>query len=239
MTASAVPFTPVPDSARDFASGPPERLSVGVIVDLVWGPWAGGHVKCWERIAAAAAAIPRELDVTVHYLGEKSGSVELADNVRFQLHRPVINTKWLGFTDNRQNHTCLAPHHTGLAQALARHDYERFAPDIARAYRRLGLPAHVDAEEVARRELRWWVVRREIGLAAGVAAGDAITRLYAAIYEGKGIANTLLRTLNDTNQALLPELARLQTEVARSQMMRQSQVGNKVKPIDIEGLPEL
>ncbi|HEX7347320.1 MAG TPA: hypothetical protein VF253_11060 [Candidatus Limnocylindrales bacterium] len=62
-------------------------------------------------------------------------------------------------------------------------DYERFAPDIARAYRRLGLPGDVDAEEVARRELRWWVVRREIGLAAGQAAGDAITRLYAALYD--------------------------------------------------------
>ena len=61
-------------------------------------------------------------------------------------------------------------------------DYERFAPDIARGYRLLGLPRDVDAEEVARRELRWWVVRREIGLAAGAAAGDAITRLYAALY---------------------------------------------------------
>jgi hypothetical protein len=62
-------------------------------------------------------------------------------------------------------------------------DYERFAPDIARGYRLLGLPRNVDAEEVARRELRWWVVRREIGLAAGAAAGDAITRLYAALYD--------------------------------------------------------
>jgi hypothetical protein len=62
-------------------------------------------------------------------------------------------------------------------------EYERFAPDIARGYRLLGLPDHVDAEEVARRELRWWVVRREIGLAAGAAAGDAITRLYAALYD--------------------------------------------------------
>jgi hypothetical protein len=61
--------------------------------------------------------------------------------------------------------------------------YDRFVPDIARGYRLLGLPATVDADEVARRELRWWVVRREIGLAAGQAAGDAITRLYAAIYE--------------------------------------------------------
>ena len=61
--------------------------------------------------------------------------------------------------------------------------YERFAPDIARGYRLLGLPRNVDADEVARRELRWWVVRREIGLAAGAAAGDAITRLYAALYD--------------------------------------------------------
>jgi hypothetical protein len=61
--------------------------------------------------------------------------------------------------------------------------YDRFAPDIGRAYRLLGLPDDVDADEVARRELRWWVVRREIGLTAGTAAGDAITSLYAAIYD--------------------------------------------------------
>lgn len=67
--------------------------------------------------------------------------------------------------------------------ARAEGDYDRFAPDIARAYRRLGLPADVDAEEVAKRELRWWVVRREIGLTAGEAAGDAITRLYAGLYQ--------------------------------------------------------
>ena len=62
-------------------------------------------------------------------------------------------------------------------------DYERFAPDIGRAYRTLGLPDHVDVQAVARHELRWWVVRRERGLAAGEAAGDAITDLYAALYD--------------------------------------------------------
>ena len=66
--------------------------------------------------------------------------------------------------------------------ARADGDYDRFAPDIARGYRLLGLPAATDADEVARRELRWWVVRREIGLAAGAAAGEAITRLYMALY---------------------------------------------------------
>ncbi|MFL5680771.1 MAG: hypothetical protein ACJ77B_09245 [Chloroflexota bacterium] len=69
----------------------------------------------------------------------------------------------------------------GFARASG--DYERFAPDIARGYRLLRLPAHVDIAEVARWELRWWVVRREIGLAAGSAAGDAIAHLYAAFYD--------------------------------------------------------
>jgi hypothetical protein len=75
-------------------------------------------------------------------------------------------------------------HLTRAAAGFARasDDYERFAPDIGRAYRLLGLPAEVDVEAVARHELRWWVVRREIGLAAGAAAGDSITDLYAAIY---------------------------------------------------------
>jgi hypothetical protein len=62
-------------------------------------------------------------------------------------------------------------------------DYDGFAPDIGRAYRILGLPAHVDVEAVARHELRWWVVRREIGLAAGTVAGDSITDLYASLYD--------------------------------------------------------
>jgi hypothetical protein len=62
-------------------------------------------------------------------------------------------------------------------------DYDRALPDIARAYRWLGLPERIDVETVAERELRWWVVRREIGLAAGSAAGAAITALYAAIYD--------------------------------------------------------
>jgi hypothetical protein len=60
--------------------------------------------------------------------------------------------------------------------------YDRFEPDIVRGYGLLGLGEGVDLAEVAHWELRWWVVRREIGLAAGVAAGDAIMRLYAALY---------------------------------------------------------
>jgi hypothetical protein len=63
--------------------------------------------------------------------------------------------------------------------------------------------------------------------------------LYAAIAERKPIADSLLRTLNDTNQAMLPELARLQHEVARSQMRMQAAAGKPSKLMGIEGLPEI
>jgi hypothetical protein len=69
----------------------------------------------------------------------------------------------------------------GFARATG--DYDRYAADIGRGYRALRLPDHVDVEAVGRNELRWWVVRREIGLAAGAAAGDAITDLYASLYD--------------------------------------------------------
>ncbi len=61
-------------------------------------------------------------------------------------------------------------------------DYERFALDIARGYEVLGLPDDIDLEAVGLWELRWWVVRRELGLEAGHAAGEAITNLYASFY---------------------------------------------------------
>lgn len=73
-----------------------------------------------------------------------------------------------------------------LARAASRFgsstgNYDRFLPDITRGYRALGLPSD-RVDEVVRRELRWWVVRREIGSTAGAAAGDAITALYSALY---------------------------------------------------------
>lgn len=67
--------------------------------------------------------------------------------------------------------------------------------------------------------------------------------MYAAIAAGKGFSNALLRTLNDTNQALLPELTKLQTKVAQSQMARRAMVarktGKRPQPIEVEGLPEI
>ena len=114
-------------------------------------------------------------------------------------------------------------------------DYDRFGPNIVRAYRLLGLPRDVNAAEVARWELRWWVVRREIGLAAGNAAGEAISTMYAALYRVpiervaeagrlRGIAAEIRdRGASDDPQgstgagdAYWPEVGRLLTESYRS-----------------------
>ncbi|HEY8380160.1 MAG TPA: hypothetical protein VIK91_26905 [Nannocystis sp.] len=63
--------------------------------------------------------------------------------------------------------------------------------------------------------------------------------LYAAVAAGKGISGALLRTLNDTNKALLPELTRLQKKVAQSQIDRLARAKVKPPPMEIEGLPEI
>lgn len=66
--------------------------------------------------------------------------------------------------------------------ARAEGGYDRYLQDIGRGYRALGVPAS-RIDEVAARELRWWVVRREIGLDAGAAAGKAIGSLYSSLYD--------------------------------------------------------
>ena len=46
-------------------------LKVGVLVDLTLTAAAGGHVKCWQRLAEAAVAYGDRLDLTVHFHGPK------------------------------------------------------------------------------------------------------------------------------------------------------------------------
>ena len=50
---------------RPGALGRPVKAAV--LVDLARGPAAGGHVKCWERLAAASAGLEEVLDLTVFF----------------------------------------------------------------------------------------------------------------------------------------------------------------------------
>jgi glycosyltransferase involved in cell wall biosynthesis len=97
-------------------------LSVGVLIDLLWREQAGGHVKCWERLAEAARAFPESLDLTVHLLAEQPRTVELAPNARYVLHRPLAGTHKLKFLHGIADHTDLAPLYPGLIPHLRRHN---------------------------------------------------------------------------------------------------------------------
>jgi len=97
-------------------------LKVDVMVTLERGELAGGHVKCWERFAEAAVEVPKELDLTLHFLAERDGIEPLAQNVRFHHHAPAFGTRTLHFVKHGGAHTDLARFHGGLMRSLAGSD---------------------------------------------------------------------------------------------------------------------
>jgi hypothetical protein len=68
--------------------------------------------------------------------------------------------------------------------ARTRENYAAVIPDIAAAYRRLQQEcgSSFDADEVAARELQWWIVHRHPSEAGEEGLTDAIAALYAAVY---------------------------------------------------------
>ncbi len=133
-------------SARGPEPGGEGPLRVAVLVDLALRPDAGGHVKAWERLAAAAVGVSG-LDLTIHFAGPAPGLQVVGDNVRYRLHPPAFSSARLRFLAQVPDHTDLAPHHRGLAQALAGTDlvhttdaYFAFARTAERVTRRWGMP---------------------------------------------------------------------------------------------------
>ncbi len=122
-------------------------LRVGVLVDLQWGPNAGGHVKTWERVAATAALLGPTLDLTVHFSGAKEATHVIAPHVRYRIHRPVLSTARLPFLSHVPDHSDIAPYNRSLAAALSDYDVIHttdgvfaFARTAARVARRRGIP---------------------------------------------------------------------------------------------------
>jgi len=92
------------------------------MVTLERGQGAGGHVKCWERFAEAAASLPEALNLDLHFLGASEEIEILAPNVRFYHHRPILGTNQLPFLKQGAGDTDLSPRHAGLARAIAKSD---------------------------------------------------------------------------------------------------------------------
>src|SRR5258708_21957757 len=89
MSASMWQAAGEPTANRAAVSHGP--LKVGVLVDLTLSREAGGHVKCWQRIAEAAVDYADRLDLTVHFSAERSRRIELSPAVRYVLLPPILS----------------------------------------------------------------------------------------------------------------------------------------------------
>jgi glycosyltransferase involved in cell wall biosynthesis len=147
-------------AASSLPEGP---LKVGVLVDLMLSPDAGGHVKCWERIAEAAVEFADRLDLTVHFNGPDRSSgperIELSPSVRYLLMPPVFSTRRL--VRRVPDHTDLGFWHPRLARMLPNYDvihttdaFFCYARTATRFARRHGVPVvssiHTNTPEYAR-----------------------------------------------------------------------------------------
>lgn len=97
-------------------------LRVGVLVDLPLGVSAGGHVRCWERLAEVACDFGDEVDLTVHFMGAEPARRDVAENVRYCIEPPVFGTNRLPFLSHVPDHTDLSPWHPRLARYLPEYD---------------------------------------------------------------------------------------------------------------------
>ncbi len=98
-----------------------QPLRVAVLVDLQRTPQAGGHVKCWERLGAAAAESHLPLDLTIYFSGKET-TQELGPHTRFHSLPPVFSTAKLKFLPYVPYHTDLGAYHRKLAQELMQVD---------------------------------------------------------------------------------------------------------------------
>lgn len=121
-------------------------LRVAALVDLPRSPEAGGHVKCWERLAHAAADGDLPLELTVYFSGRHKVEV-LGPGARLAHLPPLFSTAQLKFLPYVPDHTDLAPYHPRLARELAGYDvihttdaFFAFARTAESIGRRRGLP---------------------------------------------------------------------------------------------------
>jgi glycosyltransferase involved in cell wall biosynthesis len=121
-------------------------IRVAALVDLPRSPQSGGHVKCWERLAGAAADGDLPLELTVYFSGRRADET-LGPGARLKHLPPLFSTAQLGFLSYVPDHTDLAPYHPALARELSRYDlihttdaFFAFARTAESVSRRRGIP---------------------------------------------------------------------------------------------------
>lgn len=201
----------------------PAAVKVAVLVDLTWGPRAGGHVKCWERLATAAARFAGELDLTVYFSGPTREIRPLGESVRYVIEPPVFSTSRLGFLSQVPDHTDLAPWHPRLARALRQYDlihttdaFFAYTQTACRVARRHGIPLvnsiHTNTPEYARL-FTTELIERAFG--SGRAAHFLNDRLGIASRIEQRMLRRLARHQHDCAFTLFSRPEQLKTEMAR------------------------
>ena len=107
-----------PSPRRNAGMRRAPRLRVGALVDLYWSPTAGGHVKTWERLAAAAAVTGEGIDLTVHFLGVGARPM-CSDPMSVTRFIRRCSQRRLPFLSHIPDHTDLAPHNPLLTRGCA------------------------------------------------------------------------------------------------------------------------
>ena len=209
-------------------------LRIGVLVDLAWTETAGGHVKCWERIAEAAARQPgSSIDLTIHIQDRRARSVALAPHVRFVTHRPIMSTARFHALDVGADHTDLAPVHPALLSCLRRYDvihttdayfaYAKSAALSARLWRKpLVTSLHTDTPAYTRIYSER-ILRRL--LADGIIADWVVDRCALPDRLACGMRRRLARHIERSAWTLIgaqsdADLAELAVDPARSSPLR-------------------
>lgn len=93
-------------------------IRVAALVTLHRHPDAGGHVKCWERLAEAASGLENRLDLDVYFLGRSGREIRAADNVRIVELPPRWGTERWSPLSTGAGDTDLAPFRWDLARRL-------------------------------------------------------------------------------------------------------------------------
>ena len=139
---------------------PVRPIRIAALVDLPRSPQSGGHVKCWERLAASAAHSDLPLDLTVYFSGARSTET-LGPRARLAHLPPMLSTAQLKFLPYMPDHTDLAPYHPRLARELGGYDvihttdaFFAFARTAESVSRRRNIPLvtsfHTDTPSYAR-----------------------------------------------------------------------------------------
>ncbi|MDD3287422.1 MAG: glycosyltransferase [Alphaproteobacteria bacterium] len=123
-----------------------DKLHVAALIDLPRSAQSGGHVKCWERLAAAAATENIPLDLTVYFSGDFLTET-LGPQARIRQIPPVFSTSNLKFLPYTPDYTDLAPYHPRLARELSQYDvihttdgFFAFARTAEKVSKKFGIP---------------------------------------------------------------------------------------------------